>query len=109
MLGPPSLKGWTMSSVRRWKRLILPHGVFHVPKSVVSLSDALESDISSRAAGTLLLTYIREATCRHFARQLPRSVECPLPKRRRARSAQTSSTNVDPTSAARQSDRTVSL
>ena len=43
MLGPASLNGWTMSPVRRWKRLMSPHGVFQVPKSAVSLSDAAAS------------------------------------------------------------------
>ena len=28
MLGPASSNGWTMSPVRRWKRLMSPHGVF---------------------------------------------------------------------------------
>ena len=37
MLGPASLNGCTMSPVRRWKRLMSPHGVFQLPdrKSVV--------------------------------------------------------------------------
>ena len=43
MLGPASLNGCTMSSVRRWKRLMSPHGVFQVPKSAVSLSEAAAS------------------------------------------------------------------
>src|SRR5262249_937590 len=40
ILGFASSYGGAMSSVRRWKRLTSPHGVFHVPKSAVSLSDA---------------------------------------------------------------------
>jgi hypothetical protein len=47
MLGPASLNGWTMSPVRRWKRLMSPHGVFQVPKSLASLSDAAASACSS--------------------------------------------------------------
>ena len=43
MLGPASLNGWTMSPVSRWKRLMSPHGVFQVPKSAASLSDAAAS------------------------------------------------------------------
>ena len=38
MLGPASSNGWTMSPVRRWKRLMSPHGVFQLPKSRASLS-----------------------------------------------------------------------
>ena len=54
MLGPASLNGCTMSSVRRWKRLMSPHGVFQVPKSAVSLSDAATSACSSlRRAGAV--------------------------------------------------------
>src|SRR5687768_16226925 len=40
MLGPESLNGCTMSPVRRWKRLMSPHGVFHDPKFAVSVSEA---------------------------------------------------------------------
>src|ERR1041384_1621116 len=40
MLGPESLNGWTMSPVSRWNRLISPQGVFQVPKSDWSRSDA---------------------------------------------------------------------
>ena len=40
MLGPESLNGWTMSPVKRWKRLMSPQGVFHDPKSAVNLSEA---------------------------------------------------------------------
>ena len=47
MLGAASLNGWTMSPVTRWKRLMSPHGVFHVPKSAASLSDAVASAWSS--------------------------------------------------------------
>src|SRR6185436_20704274 len=43
MLGPESLNGCTMSSVRRWKRLMSPHGVRHDPKSAASLSTAVAS------------------------------------------------------------------
>src|SRR4051812_35057787 len=50
MLGPASLNGCTMSSVRRWKRLISPHGVFHLPKSAVSLSTA-DSNAETFASG----------------------------------------------------------
>src|SRR5215475_2817616 len=35
MLGPASSKLGAMSSFRRWKRLMFPHGVFHEPKSAV--------------------------------------------------------------------------
>src|SRR5207249_7099699 len=49
MLGPASLNGCTMSPVRRWKRLISPHGVRHEPKSDVSLSDAVASACSISA------------------------------------------------------------
>src|SRR5687768_1437401 len=49
MLGPESLNGCTMSPVRRWKRLISPHAVFHVPKFAASVSDALASAASSCA------------------------------------------------------------
>jgi hypothetical protein len=37
MLGPASSNGCTMSPVRRWKRLISPHGVFQVPKSLSAI------------------------------------------------------------------------
>ena len=47
MLGPASLNGWTRSPVRRWNRLMSPHGVFQLPKSAWSLSDAAASDWSS--------------------------------------------------------------
>src|SRR3954451_21690662 len=47
MLGPASLNGCAMSPVKRWKRLMSPHGVFHVPKSAVSLSDAFASACTS--------------------------------------------------------------
>src|SRR5687768_7206237 len=40
VLGFASSKGCTMSPVRRWKRLTSPHGVFQLPKSAVSLSEA---------------------------------------------------------------------
>src|SRR5438552_180146 len=53
MLGPASVNGCTMSSVRRWKRLISPHGVFQVPKSAASLSDAADRDRSSCAGVAL--------------------------------------------------------
>ena len=33
-----------ISPVRRWKRLMSPHGVFQVPKSACNLSDAAASD-----------------------------------------------------------------
>ena len=49
MLGPASLNGCTMSPVSRWNRLISPHGVFHVPKSAASRSDAAASDASFSA------------------------------------------------------------
>src|SRR6185436_1356779 len=52
MLGPASSNGCTMSSVRRWKRLMLPHGVFHEPKSAVSESDAATS-ASRRCCGVV--------------------------------------------------------
>src|SRR6185437_8368411 len=55
MLGAASLNGWTMSPVKRWKRLMLPHGVFHVPKSDVSLSLAAARDCRS-SSGVALLT-----------------------------------------------------
>src|SRR4029079_17425428 len=54
MLGAESLKRWTMSSVSRWKRLMSPQGVFQVPKSCASLSDAATSD-SSRSSGVAFL------------------------------------------------------
>ena len=54
MLGPASLNGWTMSPVRRWKRLMSPHGVFQLPKSLASLSEAADSAWSSCSAGALL-------------------------------------------------------
>src|SRR5437867_13085223 len=50
MLGWASSKCGAMSSVMRWKRLICPHGVRHVPKSAVSASTAAES-AASRSAG----------------------------------------------------------
>ncbi len=53
MLGFASLNGCTMSPVRRWNRLISPQGVFQVPKSASSLSDAAESDCSNCSPGTL--------------------------------------------------------
>src|ERR1700679_3692578 len=46
-----------MSPVRRWKRLISPHGVFQVPKSVVSLSDAADNDCRSCSAEVLVAMY----------------------------------------------------
>src|ERR1700679_651652 len=64
-----------MSPVRRWKRLISPHGVFHVPKSAASLSDAAESDCRSCSADALLAMYssaespdlfASSATCRRM-------------------------------------------
>ena len=42
MLGAESLNGCTMSPVSRWKRLILPHGVFQLPKSLVNWSASYE-------------------------------------------------------------------
>ena len=51
MLGPASLNGWTMSPVRRWNRLMSPHGVFQLPKSLASLSDAVDNACSSRCGG----------------------------------------------------------
>ena len=54
MLGPASLNGCTMSPVRRWKRLMSPHGVFQVPKSAASLSDAAASACSCCSAVALL-------------------------------------------------------
>src|SRR5438093_2611122 len=51
MLGPASLNGWTISPVRRWNRLMSPQGVFQLPKSLASLSDAADSACSSRSAG----------------------------------------------------------
>src|SRR5687768_11633439 len=51
MLGPASLNGCTMSPVRRWKRLISPHAVFHVPKFAASVSDAAASAPSITAGG----------------------------------------------------------
>src|SRR5580704_1950651 len=53
MLGPASLNGWTMSPVRRWNRLMSPQGVFQLPKSACSLSDATASD-SRRSSGRAL-------------------------------------------------------
>ena len=47
MLGPASLKGCTISPVRRWKRLMSPQGVCHLPKSAASLSEAAASACSS--------------------------------------------------------------
>ena len=44
MLAPASLKGCTMSPVSRWKRLMSPHGVSHLPKSAASLSTAAASE-----------------------------------------------------------------
>ena len=52
MLGPASLKGCTISPVRRWNRLISPQGVFQVPKSAVSLSEASDSDCKRISGGT---------------------------------------------------------
>src|SRR5204863_9793620 len=40
MLGLLSLNCWTMAPSLRWKRLMRPHGVFQLPKSAASLSDA---------------------------------------------------------------------
>src|ERR1700730_11909989 len=50
MLAPASLNGWTMSPVRRWNRLMSPHGVFQFPKSAESLSDAVASAWSRGSA-----------------------------------------------------------
>src|SRR2546426_47905 len=50
MLGPASSKWGAMSSLIRWKRLICPHGVLHVPKSAFSASTASASE-PSRSAG----------------------------------------------------------
>src|SRR4249920_3501206 len=55
MLGPASLNGCTMSPVTRWKRLMSPHGVFHLPKSAASLSDAAASE-SSRCCGVAFVS-----------------------------------------------------
>ena len=57
MPGPESEKGWAMSRVRRWKRLISPHGVRHVPKSAVSRSDAA-SRAASFCSGVVLVTMV---------------------------------------------------
>src|SRR5436305_12462757 len=57
MLGPASLNGWTMSPVRRWKRLISPHGVFHEPKSDASLSDAAASAARRSVGVARVMTY----------------------------------------------------
>src|SRR5260370_22378116 len=50
------LNGWRMSPVSRWNRLISPHGVFQLPNSAWSLSDAAASDCSICSAGTLLMS-----------------------------------------------------
>ena len=57
MLGASSLKRWTMSSVSRWKRLMSPQGVFQVPKSCASLSDAAASDSSRSSAVAFFAMY----------------------------------------------------
>jgi hypothetical protein len=41
-----------MSSVRRWKRLISPHGVFQLPKSAAILSLADASACTSAGAAS---------------------------------------------------------
>src|SRR5580658_3882089 len=51
MLGPASLKGWTISLVRRWNRFISPQGTFQLPKSVWSLATAAWSDWRGCSAG----------------------------------------------------------
>src|SRR4249920_4001471 len=57
MLGPASLNGWTMSPVSRWNRLMSPHGVFHLPKSAASLSDAAASACSCSSSVALFTMY----------------------------------------------------
>src|SRR5580704_3975263 len=54
MLGPASLNGCTMSPLRRWNRLMSPQGVFQLPKSACSLSEAAASDSRSCSGDTLL-------------------------------------------------------
>src|ERR1700727_552124 len=49
-LGLASSKGCTMSSVRRWYRLISPHGVCHRPKSRRNVATAAARP-SRRSAG----------------------------------------------------------
>src|SRR5438477_5018379 len=56
MLGAASLKGWTRSPVSRWKRLMSPQGVFHVPKLAASLSEASASDCRRTSGTTLVQT-----------------------------------------------------
>ena len=47
MLGRASSNRGAISSLKRWNRLMSPHGVFQVPKSAVSLSEAAASYCST--------------------------------------------------------------
>ena len=46
MLGAASSERMHDVVGERWKRLMSPHGIFHVPKSAVSVSDAAASAAS---------------------------------------------------------------
>ena len=65
---PASSNGWTMSPVRRWKRLMSPHGVFQLPKSAASLSDAAAS-ARSRCSRSIALPCTRQPIVPRFARR----------------------------------------
>ena len=66
MLGPASLNGWTMSPVSRWNRLMSPQGVFQLPKSATSLSDASESDCSKQIWRCFCADVIAHVDARFF-------------------------------------------
>src|SRR5688500_28469 len=74
MLGALSLNGCTMSPVRRWKRLISPHGVFQLPKFNASVSDATARACKRSAAVARRMAYsIDEIRSRVAARATLRS------------------------------------
>ena len=81
MLGSASLNGWTMSPVRRWKRLMSPHGVFQVPKSAVSLSDAAASACSSCSARGAVRRCSRRPTRRRAAPRRRRGAAASSPQK----------------------------
>ena len=84
MLGPASLNGWTMSPVRRWNRLMSPHGVFHVPKSAASLSDAAASDCSSCSPARLRdVVFRRHPASSALAAHAPAHILAPEHRQRR--------------------------
>ena len=62
-LGSASSKCGSMRSSRRWNRLISPHGVFHVPNSRVSVSEAAVRAVSSVSAPARVAMYVCALTC----------------------------------------------